>query len=84
MDMMSKSIQHSVRIPLAHISNLLFSSGIFPKELNIVDIVPIFKADDEMVFTNYRPISVMPVFSKLLEILMYNRLINPINENQIQ
>ena len=36
-----------------------------------------------MVFTNYRPVSVLPVFSKLLERLMYNRLIDYINENQI-
>ena len=78
-----KSIKHSVKIPLAHISNLSFTSGIFPKELKIANIVPIFKADDEMVFTNYRPVSVLPVFSKLLERLMYNRLIDYINENQI-
>ena len=78
-----KSIKHSVKIPLAHISNLSFTSGIFPKELKIANIVPIFKADDEMVFTNYRPVSVLPVFSELLERLMYNRLIDYINENQI-
>ena len=78
-----KSIKHSVKIPLAHISNLSFTSGSFPKELKVANIVPIFKADDEMVFTNYRPVSVLPVFSKLLERLMYNRLIDYINENQI-
>ena len=78
-----KSIKHSVKIPLAHISNVSFTSGIFPKELKIANIVPIFKADDEVVFTNYRPVSVLHVFSKLLERLMYNRLIDYINENQI-
>ena len=79
----NKIIKHSVKIPLAHISNLSYASGIFPKKLQIANIVPIFKADDEMVFTNYRPVSVLPVFSKFLERLMYNRLIDYINENQI-
>ena len=78
-----KSIKNSVKIPLTHISNLSFTSGVFPKELKIANVVPIFKADDEMVFTNYRPMSVLPVFSKLLERLMYNRLIDYINENHI-
>ena len=36
-----------------------------------------------MVFSNYRPVSVLPVFSKLLERLMYNRLISFINENKL-
>ena len=36
-----------------------------------------------MVFSNYRPVSVLPVFSKLLERLVYNRLISHINENKL-
>ena len=36
-----------------------------------------------MVFSNYRPVSVLSVFSKLLEKLVYNRLISHINENKI-
>ena len=46
-------------------------------------MAPVFKANDEMVFTNYRPVSVLPVLSKLLERLMYNRLISYINDNQL-
>ena len=74
-----KSIKHSVKIPLAHISNLSFASGIFLKQPKIANIVPILQADDEIVLTSYRPVSVLPVFSKLLERLMYNRLIDYIN-----
>ena len=51
----------------------------FQKELKIANIVPIFKGN-EMVFPNYRPVSVLPVFSKLLARLMYNRLFNYTNE----
>ena len=43
----------------------------------------LFKANDEMIFSNYRPVSVLPMFSKLIERLMYNRLIQYINENKL-
>ena len=66
-----------------YITNLSFQTGVFPRELKITNVVPIFKAGDEMVFTNYRPVSVMPVFSKILGQLMYDRLIEYINENKL-
>ena len=78
-----KSIKQSMKNSLAHISHLSFNIWMFPKELKIAYTVPIFTADDEIVFTNCRPISVLPVLTKLLERLMYNRMIDYINENQI-
>ena len=78
-----KNIKESIKTPLTHICNKSFSSGLFPSELKIANVVPIFKSGDEMVFSNYRPVSVLPVFSKLLERLMYNRLISFINENKL-
>ena len=78
-----KSIKESIKTPLTHICNKSFSSGLFPSELKIANVVPIFKSGDELVFSNYRPVSVLPVFSKLLERLMYNRLISFINENKL-
>ena len=78
-----KNIKESIKTPLTHICNKSFSSGLFPSELKIANVIPIFKSGDEMVFSNYRPVSVLPVFSKLLERLMYNRLICFINENKL-
>ena len=78
-----KSIKESIKTPLAHICNTSFITGVFPYELNIANVIPIFKSGDEMVFSNYRPVSVLPVFSKLFERLMYNRLITFINDNKI-
>ena len=45
--------------------------------------MPIFKSGDDMLFSNYRPVSVLSVFSKVIERLMYNRLIGFINDNDI-
>jgi hypothetical protein len=46
-------------------------------------VTPIFKAGDKQIFENYRPISVLTCFSKLLEKLMYKRLIRFIEKNKI-
>ena len=70
-------------MPLAYICNLSFQMGIFPSEMKLANVVPIYKSGDEMLFSNYRPVSVLPVFSKVLERLMYNRLIEFINDNNL-
>ena len=62
--------------PLTHFFNLSISSGTVPMELKIACVVPLFKAGDKSIFSNYRPISVLPAFSKILEKLVYNRLID--------
>jgi hypothetical protein len=69
--------------PLTHIFNLSFSSGIIPDNLKIALVTPIFKGNEENRFENYRPISVLTCFSKLLEKLMVKRLINVIDKNKI-
>jgi hypothetical protein len=51
--------------------------------LKLAIVTPIFKANENNIFENYRPISVLSCFSKLLEKLMYSRLINFIDKNQI-
>ena len=76
-------IKRSILFPLMYVSNLSFQTGVFPRELRIANVVPNFKSGDEMVFTNYRAVSVLPIFSKILERLMYNRLIDSINENKL-
>ena len=69
--------------PLTHIFNLTFVNGIIPENLKLAIVTPIFKADENNKFKNYRPISVLSCFSKLLEKLMYNRLISFIDKKQI-
>ena len=81
--LMMKNIKESIKTPLTHICNKSFITGLLPFEMKIANVVPIFKSGDDMVFSNYRPLSVLPVFSKLLERLMYNRLICFINDNKL-
>lgn len=63
-----------MRKPLAPIWNASFTSGIFPDRLKIAKVKPFYKKGDNI--QNYRPISILSGFSKILEKLMYNRLIS--------
>ena len=60
--------------PLFHLCRLSLKEGVFPNSMKIAVITPIFKAGDRTLVSNYRPISVLPVFSKVLERIMYNRV----------
>ena len=68
---------------LMYIFNLSLQQGIFPENLKIAKVSPVYKKDEEFLLTNYRPISVLPCFSKLLERIMYNRLFKHLSENSI-
>ena len=69
--------------PLLHIFNLSSSRGIFPDSLKIGKVTPIYKAGDSSDLGNYRPISVLPCFSKILERIIYNRVYTYLQKNKI-
>ena len=60
--------------PLLHIFNLSSSSRIFWDSLKIGKVTTIYKAGDSSDLSNYRPISVLPCFSKILKRIIYNRV----------
>ena len=51
-------------IPISHIANEM---GFFPDRMKIAKVIPIFKSGLKDSFTNYRPVSLLPQFSKILE-----------------
>ena len=63
---------------LKYYFNISLAKGVFPDKLKIVWVTLIFKKGKNTLVTNYRPISFLPCFSKLLERIMYNRLYNNI------
>ena len=62
--------------PSTQIFDLSITSGTVPMELKIARFVPLIKAGHKSIFSNYRPISVLPAFSKIVEKLVYNRVID--------
>ena len=81
--MLLKSLFNLICAPLTYIINLSLNSGVVPQEMKIARVIPLFKSGDKSLFTNYRPVSVLPVFSKFLERIVYNRLINFLNKYDI-
>ena len=78
-----KAIYEELKRPLFYIFDQSLKSGIFPDKLKIAKVFPIYKSGKKYVLSNYRPISVLPCFSKILERIMYNRLHNYLNENEM-
>lgn len=72
---MKQTIEHTA-VPLSHIFNQSLSTGIVPSKFKLSKITPIFKNGNPQLFNNYRPISVLPAFSKLLEKIVSLRLVN--------
>ena len=62
--------------PLAVIFNKCISNGYFPDSLKIAEVVPIFKAGDPTLPSNFRPISVLTIFSKVFERHIHTELTN--------
>lgn len=76
-DITSEMIKNNHRFllgPLAHIINLVFSKGIFPRILKKAIIVPLFKQGDRKLTTNYRPIALISTISKLIEKCIKSKL----------
>ena len=67
---------------LSRIFNKSLLSGIVPSQLKIAKVNPIFKSGDNQVFSNYRPISILPSISKILEKIMYIRLFDFVTKNE--
>lgn len=69
-----KKIKPALIVPFTIIINQILKTGIFPQKMKIAKVVPIFKNGDEHLFTNYRPISLLPALSKVIEKIIFNQL----------
>ena len=63
--------------------NKSFASGIFPDCLKLARITPLYKSGDREDFTNYRPVSILDIISKIYEKAFYCRLEDFLNSNEI-
>ena len=70
-------------IPLEHIFNISLQTGVFPDSMKIARVIPLFKNGNMNDFTNYRPISLLSQFSKILENIFHNRMMSFIEEKNI-
>ena len=78
-----KFLASCIAEPLCYVCNFSLCEGIFPKQLKIANVVPLYKADDSMVFNNYRPVLILCALSKVFERVIYERLLHFLNEFNI-
>ena len=69
-----KLIKHQIAPVLAVLFNDCMHSGVFPDGLKIARVLPLYKGGKTHLMSNYRPISILPLFSKIFEKLIYHRL----------
>ena len=82
-DSIVKKCVQFIKKPLADICNISFASGTFPEILKIAIVKPLYKKGNTGEVRNYRPISLLSVFSKITEKLMYSRLMSFVTKNDI-
>ena len=68
-----KQLKNVICEPLTLIFNKSMTEGIFPEIMKVADVVPLYKSKEKHLTTNYRPISLLPTISKVLEKLIYKR-----------
>src|SRR5688572_18913713 len=70
-------------IPLSEIINCSIRTGEVPSDIKLAKVVPIYKQGNKNEVSNFRPVSILPFFSKLFERVMYDRLYSFINQSKI-
>ena len=80
---MIKICSESVTMPLKIIFEESLKKGIFPEIWKKANFVPIHKKEDKTLIKNYRPISLLSIFSKIFERVIYNSFFNYFLSNKL-
>ena len=78
-----KNIFTCIKQPLLKLINLSLLNGIFPNKLKLAKVVPVFKKNEANQISNYRPISLLPTFSKIFEKVAFSQMYEYLTENNI-
>ena len=80
---MIKICSQSLTLPLKIIFEHSNKKGKFPEIWKKANVVPVHKREDKMLVKNYRPISLLPIFGKMFERVIYNSLFNYFQSNRL-
>ena len=73
----------SICKPLETIFRTCLSHGKFPEEWKKANVVPVFKKGYKQCVKNYRPVSLLPICSKIFERIIYNNTYNYLIDNNL-
>jgi len=69
--------------PLTHVINLSLEKGEVPNLMKLAKVIPVHKGGETSSIVNYRPISLLPTFSKVLERVVYKRLLHFLKQHKV-
>ena len=78
-----RSAKHIISQPLSLPINKSLENGVYPSKLKLAKVIPIYKSDDESDPSNFRPISLLSVFNRIFEKMMYYRLKSFLEQHNI-
>lgn len=78
-----KKFKDVLTTPITHIVNKSLEENYFPNALKTAIVTPIFKAGDKQDVTNYRPISILPAISKVIEKTVAEQLVKHLNTKKL-
>ena len=78
-----KECSESISQPLSYIMNLSINCSVVPNLWKSTKVVPIFKSRNHELPENYRPISVLPVLSQILEKIVHQQLLEYLEDNKL-
>ena len=78
-----QKIVTAISVPLTHIFQGSLASGLVPNQLKIAKVIPVFKSGQKESMDNYRPISLLSCFSKVIEKIVCNRLTLFLDSNNL-
>ena len=70
-----KAVARELSGPLSRLFNCCMREGYYPESFKVARVVPVFKSEDPIQFSNYRPVSVLPVLSQVFERILKSRLV---------
>ena len=76
-------ISKEISPPLSKICNMAITTGTHPKKLKLVNVLPIYKKGSRLLVSNYRPISLLSNLNKIFEKIIFKRVYNFIEKNEI-
>ena len=77
-----KDVASVIAAPFSFVINLSLPTGIVPSNWKVA-LVPLYKKDDKTESDNYRPISILPILSKILERSVHYQLVNYLKQNNL-
>jgi hypothetical protein len=81
--MSHQTVAHEILGPLSRLFNCCIRGGHYLAFLKVVRVVPVFKSEDPTEFSNYRPVSVLPVLSQVSQRVLHGRLLEFLDHQKV-